>query len=100
MIKVSKQGISVHIKHGHPDKGYDFKEILIGHRSFLALLGFIIGAHLVGRSLWEVAAEATGLFVTALFGILIFLISGMILHEFRDIRDVEKRDRDSDESRM
>lgn len=93
MVNISKKGISVHIKHGHPDKGYDIKHILIGHRSFVALLGFIVGAHLVGRSLWEYTAVVYGNLMTAVIGVVIFIISGIILHEFRDVRDVEARER-------
>jgi len=93
MMKVEKKGISVHIKHGHPDQGYDIKEILIGHRSFVALLGFIVGAHLVGRSLWEYATANIGMLLTAILGVFIFLTAGVILHEFRDVREVERRER-------
>ncbi len=91
-VNVKKKGISLHIKHGHPDKGYRIKEILIGHRSFIALLGFIVGAHLAGRSLWEAIALEYGLLITGAIGVIIFLVSGLVLHEFRDVRDIEERE--------
>jgi len=62
-----------------------------------------VGAHLVGRSLWEYATASVGMLLTAILVVLIFLISGMILHEFRDIRDVEREEIQShknDETKM
>lgn len=63
-------------------KGHGIHEIFISTKTIIAFLGFSVGGLLVGRSLWEYGIEYIGLNYTALSGILVFIISGLILHKF------------------
>ncbi len=83
-MKYLKKGIKIHIKHGRRDLGYEIKEVFIGHRTFFSVLGFIVGGLVVGRSVWEYLSINFGLPITILIGILIFILSGIILHEFHE----------------
>ncbi len=76
-----KKGIGIRIGHKRL-MGFRMKEIFIGHRSIFALIGFIVGGVLVGRSVWEYLMTYFSLSVVIVIGFLVFLLSGLVLHEF------------------
>jgi len=84
LTKFLKKGVKIHVKHGRHDLGYEIKEVFIGHRTLFSVLGFIVGGLIVGRSIWEYLNTAFGLNITIVIGILIFILSGIVLHEFRE----------------
>jgi len=63
-------------------KSDKFKEIFVGRKTFFTLIGFSIGSILVARSLWEYGRIYIGIPATILFGIAIFIGSGIILKKF------------------
>ena len=64
-------------------KGHSIREIIISSQTIFAFLGFTVGGVLVGRSLYEYGIIYLNLEYTLAIGILIFIISGLILHKFR-----------------
>lgn len=78
--KKQKKGLKFDV-HLHT-KGRAIHEIFIGTKTIVAFLGFSVGGVLVGRSIWEYGMIYFGLGNTVLLGIIIFIISGLILHKF------------------
>ena len=78
--KKEKKGlkVDVHLR----TKGHAIHEIFISTKTIVAFLGFSIGGVLVGRSIWEYGTQYLSLEYTLLIGMLIFIISGIILHKF------------------
>ncbi len=88
MLKIkprqSKGGIKVSFRHyKESGGGYDVKEMFVGHRTILSLIGFTVGGLLIARTIWSYSVEYIGLPLTPLLGIVIFTISGVALHKFR-----------------
>ena len=79
-----KKGIRISFGQYSHRLGYGMKEIFIGHRTVFSILGFIVGGLIVGRSVWEYLMRYFSLPVVILIGFLIFLVSGIVLHEFRE----------------
>ena len=78
----SKTGLSFKFKvYEHPID-YKIKEVFVGHNTIFSLLGSVVGGILVGRSLWEYSKIYLGLPYTILIGLIIFAISGIVLHRF------------------
>jgi len=73
--KESKTGMKLKVHNKH--------EIFIGTKTIVAFLGFTIGGILVGRSIWEYGVNSMGLELTTLTGIVLFIVSGAILHKFQ-----------------
>lgn len=82
-----KKGIRIRFGHYSHQLGYGMKEIFIGKRTAFSILGFIVGGLVVGRSVWEYLMRYFSLPVVILIGFLIFIVSGIALHEFRDFSD-------------
>ena len=84
-----QKGIRINI--GHSSRhglDYEMKSIFIGHRTVFSLLGFIVGGILVGRSIWHYLYESLPLYWVIIIGVVVFVVSGLILHEFGD-RDTD-----------
>ena len=77
-----RKGIRISFGQYSKQLGYGMKEIFIGHRTVFSILGFIVGGIVVGRSVWEYLMRYFNLPVVILIGFLIFLVSGIVLHEF------------------
>jgi hypothetical protein len=78
--KKEKKGLKVDV-HLHT-KGRSIHEVFISTKAIVAFLGFSVGGVLVGRSIWEYGVHYLGLEYTAIIGMIIFIISGLILHKF------------------
>ena len=96
-LEAPKKRKGIRISFGQYSKqlGYGMKEIFIGHRTVFSILGFIVGGLIVGRSIWEYLMRYFSLPVVILIGFLIFLVSGIVLHEFREhpsSQETENRD--------
>ena len=79
------KGIRIRFHHAEKGLKYEMKEVFIGHRTIFSVMGFIVGGILIGRSLWEYTNNNYGLGITFLLGFIIFTLSGIILHEFKDV---------------
>ena len=84
-----KKGIRIRFGHFSHEFGYTMKEIFIGKRTAFSILGFIVGGLLIGRSVWEYSFNYFGLPITILIGFVIFVLSGLSLHEFHDLQEDE-----------
>ena len=91
-----KKGIRIPFGHYEKQVGYRMKEIFIGKRTIFSLLGFLVGSLLVGRSIWEYLMNHYSLFTVTIVGLVIFIVSGLTLHEFHDYPK-EEHPRDKDE---
>ena len=85
-----KKGIRIRFGHFSHEFGYTMKEIFIGKRTAFSILGFIVGCLLIGRSVWEYSVNYFGLPVTILVGFVVFILSGLSLHEFHDLKKGEE----------
>ena len=74
--------IHVHKRETEAGLVYEVREIFIGLKTLIAMLGFSVGAVLVGRTLWEYGDNLLGLPITLLAGVVIFVLSGMMLKKF------------------
>ncbi len=63
--------------------------IFIGRHSTTIVVGFMVGATILARSLWQFLYEHLGLGRTALVGFLIFFLSGWYMHQFYDESEEE-----------
>ncbi len=91
----SKKGIRIRFGHYSHQLGYGMKEIFIGKRTIFSIAGFIVGGIMVGRSAWEYSEQYLGLPLTIVVGLIIFVFSGIALHEFREhpsSQETENRD--------
>ena len=82
--KIHNKKESERLPHGEEVFDYHIKEILVGHRSIVALMGFTVGGIVVGRTIWEYSTQEFGLFITLLIGILLFSLSGLYLGLFKE----------------
>ena len=80
-----KKGVRIRFGHYSEQLGYTMKEIFIGKRTIFSIAGFIVGGIMVGRSVWEYSVQYIGLPLTIAVGMVIFVFSGLSLHEFHDI---------------
>jgi len=85
------KGIRIRVGHYTHELEYEMKEVFIGHRTIFSVLGFIIGGLLIARSIWEYLTQHFSLWAVILIGIIIFMFSGIILHEFHDSSDPKKK---------
>lgn len=86
-LKNSKYGkhhfrVHIHMRKHEDELVYEVKEIIIGLKTLLTLLGFSVGSIVVGRSLWEYGMNSIGLELTMVAGLALFAISGMVLKKF------------------
>ncbi len=89
MAPKKKKGIRISFGHYSEQLGYTIKEIFIGKRTIFSIAGFIVGGIMVGRSAWEYSMQYLGLPLTIIVGLVIFVFSGLSLHEFREMSDKE-----------
>ena len=82
--KHRKHHVKIHVHKRETEAGlvYEVREIFIGLKTLIALLGFSVGSVLVGRSLWEYGNDLVGLLGTIVVGVAIFALSGMMLKKF------------------
>lgn len=77
--KKSQTGVHLNVKmHKH-----GVQEVFLGTKTIIAFLGFTIGGILVGRSIWQYGIDYIGLEFTTLSGVILFILTGIILHKFR-----------------
>jgi len=79
--KKQKKGMRIDVR--VKKKGHSIHEIILSSETIIAFLGFTVGGVLVGRSLWEYGIIHLNLEYTLSIGLLVFIISGLILHKFR-----------------
>lgn len=79
-----KHHVRIHIHKTETDSGlvYEVREIFIGLKTLIAMLGFSVGAVLVGRTLWQYGNDMLGLQAPLVAGVVIFVLSGMMLKKF------------------
>ncbi len=80
----SKKGITLMVKERKTPLDYEIKEVFVGYNTLFSLLGFAIGALLVGRSFWEYGKIYLGLPITILIGVFVFTLCGVILKRFHE----------------
>lgn len=61
----------------------EFREMIVGRRTILSLLSFGVGMVLIGNWIWFISKEVFGPFPTALVGLFLFLVGGIISQQFR-----------------
>jgi len=61
----------------------EVKEVFIGHKTIFTLLGFLVGGILVGNTLLEYSWEYLGRPWTLVIGMILFVLSGITLRQFR-----------------
>ena len=81
--KKSKRGTELKIRKYQNHTNHEMKEVFVGDRTVFSVIGLTVGAILVGRSLWEYGTMYIGLPLTLLGGFMVFIISGLILKQFR-----------------
>jgi hypothetical protein len=89
--KKSKNEIHVGMKQSHKKENseeyhYHIKEIFVGHRTIISVIGFTVGGILVGRTIWEYSREYLGLPLTLMLGLALFAVSGLVSGQFRKIK--------------
>lgn len=77
--KQSKSGITIDVK----EKGIKNREVFVGTKTIVAFLIFTISGVLVGRSMWEYGMIYLGLESTTLLGLILFIVTGLVLHKFK-----------------
>ena len=92
LMAPKKKGIRIRFGHYSQQLGYTIKEIFIGKRTIFSIAGFIVGGILVGRSVWEYSMQYLGLPLTIVVGLVVFVFSGLSLHEFHDSSDRKNDD--------
>ena len=83
MLKIKHKTTQLESQEEHSFWLHEVKEIFVGYRTIFSLLGFTVGGLLVARSLWAYLSVEIGLLPTALIGLVIFTISGLLLGQFR-----------------
>lgn len=66
-----------------------YRNLFIGRHSTIILIGFTTGGMIMGRSIWEYLFETIGLGRTFLVGLVIFVITGLYMHQFYDTQEEE-----------
>lgn len=61
----------------------ELRELTIGRRTIISLLSFGVGTVLIGNFIWNLFHTILGPWVTGAIGFLMFLIGGLMTHEFR-----------------
>lgn len=74
----------IQVQHHDEGLGHEVKEMFIGHHTIFSLIGLTVGGTLVGITLWEWLSYTLGLPITFLLGLLLFTVSGLVLHTFSD----------------
>lgn len=64
----------------------EVRQIFVGHHTVWAVVGFSIGATLVGRTVWEYLVNWFDLPGTLIIGLVIFTVSGYFIQAFRDYK--------------
>ncbi len=66
-----------------PEDGarHEIRELFVGHKTILSLMGVTIGGILVGRTLWEYGRIYMGLPATLLIGLVILMVSAIVTRE-------------------
>jgi len=59
----------------------------------IPVIGFTVGGMLIGRSLWQYLYENIGLLCTAVTGLVIFIGSGIYMHQFYDLPEEHTHDK-------
>ena len=96
MAPKKKKGVRIRFGHYSEQLGYTMKEIFIGKRTIFSIAGFIVGGIMVGRSAWEYSVKYLDLPLTLILGFIIFMISGLSLHEFHDHSEGDRQDDNHD----
>lgn len=71
-----------------------YENLFVGHHSLILVIGFTTGGMLMGRSLWHYLFYWFGNDITFIVGFVIFLITGLYMNQFYDVRESTKKHRD------
>lgn len=69
---------------GHEVFNYHVESIFLGHHTLFTLLGFAIGADLVGRTIYEYLRGMTHPLLMLVIGLSLFILSGLLVGSFND----------------
>lgn len=61
----------------------ELKELVIGRKTILSLLSFGVGSVMIGNFIWNLTADYFGHALAGTIGLILFLIGGVIRHEFK-----------------
>lgn len=85
LLKTRKDPEPVDADSSDEPEEYDYhvSQIFLGHHSIITLAGFTVGGILVGRGLYEILVQSTGVTETILIGLVLFAATGLYIGSFR-----------------
>ncbi|MFC1653556.1 hypothetical protein ACFL1M_01790 [Patescibacteria group bacterium] len=61
----------------------ELRELIIGRKTLISLLGFSIGGVLIGSAAYDLLSKSFGIIITVFLGALLFIISGIVSDSFK-----------------